>query len=418
MTTTSPRAAPFPLVGSDDLADPYPVYRRYREQDPIHALPPAAGEPQTWYVFGYQEAARVLSSPAFGRGAVSPHAQQPRLTDVVPATHGALRRSVQNWLVFLDPPRHTRLRALIAAHFTAVMVEDLRPRIDKLASTLLVPMRERPTIDLVADFAAPLPILVIAQLLGIPAQDHRWLREHAIALQEANSSRAGGRPDRFAAAETAVQQLDAYFHTEIQHRRRRRRDDVIDGLMYAADVDGPLSAEEIVATCIHLLTAGHETTTNVISKSVLALLAHPDARRHLRASPRLMPAAVEELIRYDCPVQMVTRWAHRDQQVAGRQIPRGSKVVVVLGSANRDPGQFERPDHLDLHRNAGRHVAFGRGIHYCLGSTLARAEAEIALTGILAGLPGLGRSDEPVVYANDLIFHGPSRLPLRTGTIR
>jgi cytochrome P450 len=172
--------------------------------------------------------------------------------------------------------------------------------------------------------------------------------------------------------------------------------------------------DEVVGTCVHLLTAGHETTTNLIGKSVLTLLAEPELLRRLRFNHDLLPVVVDELVRYDPPVQMVSRWAYRDFSLSGKSIRLGDKVVLVLGSANRDPRRFPAPDEIRLDRSAGRHSGFGAGIHYCLGANLARTEAEIGLAALLPYLPEMSRSDEPVHYGSDIIFHGPARLPLKT----
>jgi cytochrome P450 len=315
--------------------------------------------------------------------------------------------------VFLDPPRHTRLRATVIRYFSARVVAALRPRIADLADGLLAAMRDKPYTDLVADFAAPLPILVISELLGVPPDLRDWFRDRAVALQQANTSRGGDRRTRYELAEAAAGELAGYFQAEVADRRRQDRDDIIGWLVRASGE--PLTDEEIVGTCIHLLTAGHETTTNLLAKGVLALLSRPEALRQLRTTPDLMPGAVDELVRYDTPVQMVTRWAYRDETVDGHRIDRGSKVVLMVGSANRDPDHYPQPDTLDLQRGVGRHLGFGMGIHYCLGAGLARAEAEIGLAALIRGFPQLALSDEPVRYADDLVFHGPSRMVLRTG---
>jgi cytochrome P450 len=412
MTQVPP--GPFAITDAREIADPYPVYRRYRDADPVHLVPPSApGRPPVWHLFRHVDVARVLSSPHFGRSAATARAGLEPVPPLIPSGCPALRDVVNNWLVFMDPPRHTRLRAMVARYFSAPVVTALRPRIGHLAAGLLAEMRHKPRTDLVADFAAPLPILVISELLGVPPARRLWFRDCAVALQEANTSRGGDRHQRYAAAEVAAGQLAEYFQAEVTMRRRTGSDDVIGWL--ATGPGEPLTDSEIVGTCIHLLTAGHETTTNLLAKAVLALLARPDTMRELATTPGLMADAVDELVRYDSPVQMVTRWANRDETIAGRHVARGSKIVLMLGSANRDPDRYEQPDTVDIRRRVSRHLGFGMGIHYCLGAGLARAEAEIGLLTLLRGLPHLAASEEPVRYADDLVFHGPSRLVLRTG---
>jgi cytochrome P450 len=406
---------PFAITDGRDIANPYPIYRRYRDADPVHlASPSGRGAPAVWHLFRHADVAPVLSSPHFGRSAQTARPGLEPVPPLIPDGCPALREVVDNWLVFLDPPRHTRLRAMVAGYFSASVVTALRPRIGQLAAELLTELRHEPRTDLVADFAAPLPILVISELLGVPSARRRWFRDCAVALQGANTSRPGDRRQRYAAAEVAAGQLAEYFRAEVAKRRQAPRDDMIGWLAAAPGV--PLTDSEIVGTCIHLLTAGHETTTNLLAKAVLALLARPDAMRDLATEPGLVADAVDELVRYDSPVQMVTRWAYRDEIIGGRHLARGSKVVLMLGSANRDPERYEQPDTLDIRRRVSRHLGFGMGIHYCLGAGLARAEAEIGLLTLIQGLPHLSMSEEPVRYADDLVFHGPSRLVLRTGT--
>jgi cytochrome P450 len=399
----------------EDIANPYPVYQRYRDNDPVHWSPATAETAGSWYVFGYNDVASVLSSQHFGRNSRVARPGDPAAPALVPANHDSLRRIVQNWLVFMDPPRHTDLRSLVTKEFSPKVVTALRKRINDIATKLIIEQREKSTIELVDGFAAPFPILVISELLGVPEDLCSWFRECAVSLQEASTARAGRRADGYTRAETAGRELAGYFRQEAQRRRSEDHDDLVSLLVQARDRGELLTDDEIIGTCIHLLTAGHETTTNLICKSVLALLGNHDVFHELRANPELMRNAVDELVRYDSPVQMVTRWCYRDEVLHGRDIHRGDKVVLVLGSANRDPLQFPDPDALCLDRGTSRHCGFGLGIHYCLGANLARAEAEIGLTTLFENFPQLRLTDEPAQYANDMVFHGPSRLVLRTG---
>jgi cytochrome P450 len=356
-----------------------------------------------------------LSSQHFGRNSSIARAGDSVAFAPVPAGYDSLRRIVQNWLVFMDPPRHTELRSVVNKEFSPKVVAALRTRIKDIAANLIAEQREKSIIELVDGFAAPFPILVISELLGVPQDLCSWFRECAVSLQEASTARAGRRADGYARAEAAGRELASYFRQEAQRRRGENHHDLVSLLAQARDRGEFFTDDEIIGTCIHLLTAGHETTTNLICKSVLALLGNPDVFHELRANPELMRNAVDELVRYDSPVQMVTRWAYRDEILHGRDIRRGDKVVLVLGSANRDPLQFPDPDALCLDRGTSRHCGFGLGIHYCLGATLARAEAEIGLTTLFENFPQLSSTDEPAQYANDMVFHGPTRLVLRTG---
>lgn len=404
---------PFSLRGwsARDVADPYPVYRRYRAASPVHRVAGGAKGPDTFYVFGYDDVAGVLSDQAYGRSARHANAGGAPPPELIPAGRAALRAMVENWLVFLDPPRHTGLRSVLNREFSPGVVADLRGRIGELATGLLEASAADREIELVESFSAPLPILVISELLGVPAEHGAWLRDQSVALQEASSGRAAIRADGPQVADTAARELGRYFG-ELTRRRRAGTGGDLVSLMARAGTDaGPLSDDEIVSTCVHLMTAGHETTTNVLSKTVLALAARPQALARLRAGGRIPATAVEELVRFDSPVQSVTRWAYRDTRLAGHTVPRGSKIVAMLGAANRDPDRFEHPDTLLLDRSVGRHVGFGLGIHYCLGATLARAEIEIGVAALLRALGDFTVTG--VDYPGDLVFHGPSRLTLR-----
>ncbi|MFD7656827.1 cytochrome P450 [Actinosynnema sp. NPDC059797] len=368
----------------DELVRPYPLYRRYREAEPVH-WSSASG---AWYVFAHQPTVEVLASPDFARGRL-----------VLPPGCDALAALLRDWLVFLDPPRHTRLRSLLAGRFTNPAVRALRPDVQRVADDLVASLAGRPEIDLVADFATKLPLYVMCDLLGLPAADREWLHRRALALQQASSTRQGD----YAAAERAARELGDYF-------REAAADPAEDGLL-APLVRAGCIPDEVAATGVHLLTAGHETTAHLIGKSVLALLDHPSL---LRSRPVFTADHVDELIRYDGPVQMVSRRAERDVVLGGRRVRADDKVVLVLGAANRDPDRFERPDELLPTRSARGHCGFGHGAHRCLGAALAGLETQLALTALVAALPA-PRAASPVRYHHDLIFHGPERLPLRTG---
>ncbi|MEV7425277.1 cytochrome P450 [Streptomyces sp. NPDC091212] len=410
-SATLPR---FDLKGWDrkDIADPYPVYRRYRESAPVHRGAPGTGGPETFYAFSYDEVVRVLSGPRFGRDARVASGDPGTVPVPVPAEYRALRAVVENWLVFMDPPRHTELRSLLGTEFSPSVVAGLRPRIAQIAHELLERLGRQREADLVEGFAAPFPVLVISELLGIPREHHAWLRANAVALQEASTTRSRGGTGGYARAEAASREFAGYFRREVRRRHGDDRGDLLTLLVRARDGGAPLTVDGIVGTCVHLLTAGHETTTNFLAKAVLALRARPRVLDELRAAPELPPGAVEELLRHDPPVQAVTRWAYEDTRLGAYEVRRGSRVVALLGSANRDPARFPRPDDLDVRRPADRHLGFGMGIHYCLGATLARAEAEIGLKALLDGVPGLSGGGQQVDYADDMVFHGPSRLVL------
>lgn len=391
------------------IEDPYKFYRRYREEDPVHwGVASNSKLPGAWYLFRYEDVMQVLESPKFGREAA-------RVRDdgegaPVPPAYKGFRSIVTNWMVFRDPPDHTRLRSLVNKVFSSKMVESLRPSILNIAYSLLDLVQAQGEMDLVEDFGFPLPVMVIATLLGVDPQERPMFREWALALQHASASRLTPSPEVYAQAEQATWSLIDYFKQAIAQRHLEPRQDLITALVKAQDEGNKLNDDEILATCIHLLTAGHETTINLISKGILALLRHPDKLELLRSNSKLIPGAVEELIRYDSPVQMVTRWAFADVEIGGKLIQRGHSVGLMLGSANRDPARFVNPEILDIQRQDCKHCGFGSGIHFCLGAALARTEAEIALDVLLNGLPKLRLVEEKIEWANNIVFHGPKHL--------
>jgi cytochrome P450 len=308
----------------------------------------------------------------------------------VPEVAGEVLSSV---LLFMDAPDHIRLRGLISKAFTPRTVEQLRPRIAELTDELLMPGRDAGRFDVIGDFAFPLPVTVICELLGIPSADrelfHRLTRDMAAVLDlDADAA-------QFGHAAGAALTFTAYLVPLFEERRRAPRADLISALV-AAEQDGArLGADELLTTVILLLVAGHETTMNLIGNGLLALLRHPDQLALLRARPALMASAVEELLRYDSPVRRALRVALADAIVDGQQVRAGEQVIAMLHAANHDAVVFESPDTLDITRDARGHVAFGAGAHYCLGAALARAEAQIALAALIA-LPDLELAvDEP-----------------------
>lgn len=390
------------------IADPYPYYRRYREEDPVHwGIAANPQLPGAWYIFRYEDVLQVLEDRRFGHE--YPREREDVERTPVPTIYHTFLSIVSKWIVFREGTDHARLRSLVNKAFTPKIVENLRPSIFQIADKLLDRVHACGEMDLVDEFAFPLPIMVIVTMLGADPEDCSLFRKWALALQNASASRLKPSPLVYEQAEEAAKAFIDYFTPIVADRRAKPREDLISALVKAADEGDKLSEAEIVATCTHLLTAGHETTVNLIAKGTLALFRNPDALKLLRSHPELIPGAVEELIRYDSPVQMVSRWAYADVEIGGRLIRRGDRVGLMLGSANRDPARFKHPDLLDLQRSDCKHCGFGSGIHFCLGSTLARAEAAIALNVLLNRLPDLHLVDE-IEWANNIVFHGPKHL--------
>jgi cytochrome P450 len=288
-------------------------------------------------------------------------------------------------------------------------VERLRPRIEAIVGELLDAVREQGAMDVIGDFAYPLPVTVIAELLGVPREDRSRLKVWSDELAAFVGS-ARMTADKYARAGQSLGELSEYFRRLIARRRDSPADDVVSALIGAEERGRVLGEEELTATCVLLLFAGHETTTNLIGNGVLALLRHPDMLEAWRCDPSLTTAAVEELIRYDGPGQAMVRVAREDLDWGGRPIRRGERLFLMIGAANRDPRQFADPDRLDLRRADNRHLAFGHGIHFCVGAPLARLEAQLALPALIGRLDGLTLAPGPLEWLDSVVFRGVKSL--------
>jgi cytochrome P450 len=312
-------------------------------------------------------------------------------------------------LLFMDAPDHTRLRGLISKAFTPRSIEQLRPRISKLTEELLAPLRDAGRFDVIEDFAFPLPVTVICELLGVPAEDRELFRQ--LTRDMAVILDWDVTPQQFGGAAGAALNFAAYLVPLFEQRRRSPEADLISALVAAEEAGDRLGADELLTTVVLLLTAGHETTMNLIGNGLLALLRNPGQLEVLRSRPDLMPWAVEELLRYDSPVRLTVRTAVKDHQLEGETVQAGEQVVALLDAANHDPAVFASPDTLDVTRDAHRHVAFGAGAHYCLGAALARAEAQIALAALVA-LPELAMAIDEPTWRPLVTFHALESLPV------
>jgi cytochrome P450 len=387
------------------IADPYPVYRRLRDEDPVHRSEILGGWVLTRYAHVREGLLdRRLSADRIGALAAG----------LAPDTRAALQEllgGLGRWAVFTDPPDHTRLRGLMNRAFTSRAVEGLAPVIHAIVDGLLDRAVPRGRMDVIADFAYPLPAAVIGHMLGVPVSDlgliKQWSDELATFVGTALTT-----PDRRDRAQRGLVELSAYFRGLVREHRARPRDDVMSALIAAEERGDVLSEDELVATCVLLMFAGHETTTNLIGNGLLALLKHPGELEALQRGQRDPVAAVEELLRYDGPAQAVTRIATAEVEIEGRTIPRGARVVLVLNAANRDDRQFADPDRLDLARRDNRHVAFGHGIHFCLGAPLARLEAQIGLPRLLARVTELRLATDALAWSDALVLRGVRALPL------
>lgn len=380
-------------IFSDEMRrNPYPAYDMLRRSSPVlHVPPPFNG----WLVFDYKSVKRVMNDPE----AFSSRVPAPR-----------------NWFIFFDAPQHTRQRALISKAFTPRTIADLEPRIREMSRGLLDPAAERGEMDLAADYAAPLPMMVIATMIGIPLADWPLYKRWSDTILRLSYSRSGG-PEAEAALRdfTAVtEEMSAYLAEMIEERRTAPTDDLLTRLA-EAEIDGErLTHDEIVGFMQLLVVAGQETTSDLISNAMLSLLEHPEQMARLRAEPELMGSAIEEVLRYRSPLQWVMRTPRQDVELHGTTIPAGALVLPMVGSANRDPQVFAEPDRFDIARDPNPHVAFGHGAHFCIGAPLSRMEAKIALTDLLERFARIElASDEPWEPRKALNVHGPHSLPVR-----
>ena len=399
-------------IASPDLsspqfkANPHPFYARLREEAPVWrtTLP---DKRRAWLVTRYKDVAGVLKDDGFAKDPLN--AQDPEQRAEAPWVPGFLKPLERNMLD-VDEPDHRRLRTLVSKAFTPRLVERLRGRIEAICQELLDAMERKGRAELVSDYALPLPATVIAELLGIPAGDHRKFHRWSNRIVSISSGRDVWR------ALPAALAFVRYLRRMTELRRVSPEDDLISALVQAEEAGDSLSQDELLAMSFLLLVAGHETTVNLIASGTLALIEHPEQLENLKADPQLIKPAVEELLRYTSPIEIATeRYAREDLEVSKTEVPRGELVLAVLGSANRDEQYFEDPDALDLARHPNKHLAFGRGgVHHCLGAPLARMEGQIAITALLRRFPdmNLAVTSESMRWRRGLFLRGLERLPL------
>jgi cytochrome P450 len=391
------------------VADPYPAYAALRE-----------GHPVTWYepsrqflISRYDDVNALLRDRRLGRSYLHVATHEEMGRDPDPPHLEPFWTLIRNGMLDVEPPDHTRLRRLVSAAFTARRVESLRPRIDQLSGALVDDLRDAgsdgSSVDLKAVVAEPLPVAVIAEMLGVPPADQHLLRPWSAdicGMYELDPSRA--------TQDTAVRasvEFTAYLRELARHHRAHPGPDLLSALTQVVDGGDRLTEAELVGTCVLLLNAGHEATVNVTANGWWALLRNSDELARLRADPALLPTAIEELMRYDTPLQMFERFVLEDLELYGTAVPRGSEVALLFGSANRDPARFPDPDRLDLSRTGNAHLSFGAGVHFCLGAPLARLELASSFAAMLARVPGLALAAEPE-WGPGYVIRGLRSLPV------
>jgi len=389
------------------LADPYPLYRRLRTERPVHWDPYL----HSWVVTRYDDVVRVLHRFSANRTPTPEQLTTKGLSELNPIARMMVRQ-----MLFMDAPDHTRLRGLAAVAFTPARVERLRAHVEEIANRLLDAVVDSGRMDVIADFAAPLPAIVTAEMFGVPTADHVRLKSWSADFAEMLGN-FQHNPGRIARVLASVESLGDYFRGAMRDQRERPRDGLIAAMMAAESNGERLDEEEIVANLVVTMVGGQETTTNLIGNGVLTLLRHPEHLRRLREDDALIPSAVEELLRFESPSQHTARLAPDDVELGGQALKKGQAVIAVMAAGNRDPERFPDPDRLDLERKDNRHLAFGWAAHFCFGAPLARLEGQIAFRAILRRLDGLALDPaHRLVWRHNLGLRGLEALPVTFGS--
>jgi pimeloyl-[acyl-carrier protein] synthase len=386
------------------LANPYPLYDRLRAEEPVfwdavlHA----------WVVTRYADVVTVLQRCSAAR---TPDPEHLAAMDL--EAFGPIAQVLKRQMIFMDPPDHTRIRRLAASAFTPHRVETLRQHIQEITDSRIAAVRASGHMDVIADLGVPLPATVICELLGIPPGDHEQLQHWTSDFAEVLGNFQFNL-DRVPQALKARAALTGYFHEKMHGCPYHLNEGLVTGLMAAEEHGDKLSEGDIIANSMLAMSGGQETTSILIGNSVLTLLRNPEQLRELQANPALIPAAIEELLRYESPIQYTARLAPEDMEIGGRQIRERQAVMAVIGAANRDPERFTDPNTVDIHRENNRHLAFGWAAHFCFGAPLARMEGQIALEALLR-LPDLRLAPDPLVWQDNQGFRGLKALPIIFG---
>ena len=397
-----PRLSLYHLLDPAVLADPYPLYQQLRSADPVHWDPFL----HAWVVTRYADVVTVLLRFSANRTPTPQQLEAIGLASLSPVAQVMVRQ-----MLFLDAPAHTRIRSLSAQAFTPRRVAVLAEHIRDIAERLLDAVGPAGRMELIGDFAAPLPAIVTAEMLGLPTADHEKLKVWSADFAEVLGN-FQHNPERAARTLQATEAMTSYFREAIREQRAHPRDGLVSDLLAAEVAGDRLTEDEVIANSIITMVGGQETTTNLIGNGLLTLLRNPEQLARLRAEPSLMPAAVEELLRYESPSQHTARLAPDDVELGGRAIKKRQAVIAVMGAANRDPERFPEPDRLDLGRQDNRHLAFGWGAHFCFGAPLARIEGQIAFEALLRRFSRLVADPAPVVWRQNLGLRGLEALPL------
>jgi cytochrome P450 len=395
------------VVFSDEiLQDPYPTYARLHEEGPLHYLD-VGSKWAVWSIISHAECSSIAKDPRLS----AKRAQHMLLLLPVDrqAEFSELARMLGLWMIFMDPPEHTRLRKLLNKGFAPAAIEGLRPQIEAVVDRMLKPLKHGSEVELMREFANAMPVRIISELLGVPQEMSETFMNCSRAIAVFR-----GSPDRTVeqarAAQDALIELTNFFRKTVAERRRNKGNDLISLLIDIEEEGEVLTEEELYAQCIALLFAGHETTRNLIGNGMYTLLKHPQETAELREKPEMIRSAVEEILRFESPVQFTARVLKEDIEVCGQRIPKKWTILCMLGAANRDPKQFKEPNRLDLKRLNNQHLAFSAGPHFCIGSQLARLEGQIAILNLLQRFPEMKLTGPRPEWASTFGFRGVKSL--------
>lgn len=393
----------YELFWQGRLTNPYPLYHQLRSDDPVHWCEPL----NTWILTRYSDVMfSIQHDPRLTSERVNPLID--RLPPSVQADVQPLREHLLSWMQHYEPPHHTHLRSLVSKAFTSRMLEAQRARTQDIVDNLINSVKTNPInehrkeynhgrgeahMDVIRDFASPLPVTLITEMLGVPELDRAPFQQWTIDITGFLAGLPSNLEDVARRAQRSVLELNEYLRDIFLQRQQHPEEDLISALVTVEEEGNKLSEVELFGMCVFLLVAGHHTTTGMIANGLLALIHHPDQFQKLKADPALVSTAVEELLRYDSPIQFLSRYSTQDFELGDKLIRQGQKLWAMLGAANRDPEQFTNPDQVNIRRTKNRHLAFGFGIHFCLGAPLARMEGQIALNTLLRRLPDLRLAD-------------------------
>jgi cytochrome P450 len=396
-------APPIKVVFSDEfLQDPYPTYARLHEEGPLHFLD-VGSKWGVWSIVSHAECSSIAKDPRLS----AKRAQQ--LITLLPVNRQVefkeLARMFSLWMIFMDPPEHTRLRKLLNKGFSPAAIDGLRPQVEAIVDRMLTPLQPGSEVDLMSEFANPMPVRIILEMLGIPQELSETFGEWSRAIAVFR-----GSPDRTVehaqAAQDALIGLTDFFRKTVADRRRNKGNDLISLLIDIEEEGEVLTEEELYAQCIALLFAGHETTRNLIGNGMYTLLKHPQETAELRENPDMIRTTVEEILRLESPVQMTARVLKDEMEVCGQRIPKGWTILCMLGAANRDPKQFKEPNQVNLKRLNNQHLAFSAGPHFCIGSQLARLEGQVALMNLVRRFPKMKLAGPRPAWASTFGLRG------------